>query len=73
MSPVITTLQIHLLIFLHLADQFFEASRIDEIICIKLPNLKTNFAGDLTRIVTSVMLYGLYGNINLYSLYMSGT
>ena len=32
----------HLLIFLHSADQFLEASQIDEVICAELPILKTD-------------------------------
>ena len=34
--------------------------------------METDPTGDLTRVVTSIMLYGPYGNINLHSLCMSG-
>lgn len=33
--------------------------------------LETNFTGDLTKIVTSIMLYNPYKNINFYLPYMS--
>ena len=62
----------HLLIFLHSADQFLEASQIDEVICAKLSTVETDPTGGLTRSVTSVMLHGSCGNINLHSPCMSG-
>ena len=58
---------IHLLIFLHSADQFLEASQIDKVICAKLPTVETDPNGQLIRIVTSVMLHGPYGDINPHS------
>ena len=61
----------HLLIFLHSADQFLEASQIDEVICAKLPTIETGPNGELTRIVTSVILYGPCGDINSHSPCMS--
>lgn len=64
-------LYIHLLIFLYSNNQFFEAFQIDEIICAELLILETNSTKKLIRIVTSVMLYGFYRNINPYSPYMN--
>ena len=61
----------HLLIFLHLADQFLEVFQIDEVICVELPTTETDPNGELTRIVTSVMLYGLSGDVNPHLPYMS--
>ena len=61
----------HLLIFLNSADEFLEASHIDEVICAKLLTVETNPTGELTRIMTLVMLHGLCGEINLHSLCMS--
>ena len=61
----------HLLIFLHSADQFLEASQIDEVICAELPTAETDPNGELTRIVTSVMLHGPCGDVNFYSLCMN--
>lgn len=57
-------LQMHLLIFHNLADQFLESSYINKIIYAKLPTMETNSTGELTKIVTSIMFYGLYGEIN---------
>lgn len=61
----------HLLIFLHLADQFLEAFQIDDIICAKLLTVKSDPTGELTRIVTSVILHGPCGDINPHSPCMS--
>ena len=61
----------HLLIFLHSADQFLEASQIDEVICAELPTAETDPNGELTRIVTSVMLHGPCGDVNPHSPCMS--
>ena len=63
----------HLLIFLNLADEFLKASHIHEVIYAELPIVESDLTSELTRIVTSVMLHGLYGKINLYSPYMSNT
>lgn len=63
----------HLLIFLNLADEFLETFHIDEVICAKLPTIEVDPNGELTRIVTSVMLHGLCGKINPYSPYISNT
>ena len=50
-------LYMHLLIFLHSADQFLEASQIDEVICAELSTAETDPNGELTRIVTSWSLW----------------
>ena len=63
----------HLLIFLHLADQFLEASQINEVIYTKLPTVETDPNGELTRIVTLVMLHSPCGDVNSYSPFMSST
>ena len=57
----------HLLIFLSSDDEFWEASHIDEVICAKFPTIETNLTGKFTRIVTSIMLHGPFGEINPYS------
>lgn len=62
---------IYLFIFFYSVDSFLETSQIDEIIYTKLLTLDTNPIGELIRILTSVMLYGLYKDINLHSTYMS--
>ena len=62
---------IHLLIFLHLADQFLEASQINKVICTKLLTAETDPHGELTRILTSVILHGSCGDVNPWSLCMS--
>ena len=61
----------YLLIFLNSADAFFEASHIDEVICAELPTVESDPTGELTRIVTSVMLHGPCGEINSHSPCMS--
>lgn len=62
---------IELLMFLHLPDQFLEASQIDEVICADLPTAETDPNGELIKIVTSVMNYGHCENVNLHSPCMS--
>lgn len=62
---------IHLLIFLYLDNQFFKVFHNDEVIYAKIPTLETNLSGEFIRIVTSVMLYGLCGDINFHFLYIS--
>lgn len=57
---------IHLLVFIHSTDQFFKASQINEVICTELFMFKTDPTRKFTRIIASVILYGLYGNINFY-------
>lgn len=54
----------HLLIFLNLADEFLKAFHIDELICAKLLIIKTDLTGEFIKIITSVILYGLYGVMN---------
>ena len=61
----------HLLIFLNSADEFFETSHIDEVICAKLLTVESDSTGELTRIVTSVMLHGPCGEVNSHSPCMS--
>lgn len=61
----------HLLIFLHPDGQFLEASHIDEVICAELPTPETDPSGEITRIVTTVMLHGPCGDINPHSPCMS--
>ena len=61
----------HLLIFLHSADQFLKAFQIDKVICAELLTTKTDFNGELTKIVTSVMLHSPCGDINPHSPYIS--
>lgn len=61
----------NLLIFLNLADKFLEASYINEVICAKLPAYETDPIGELTKIVTSVILHGPCGKINPNSPCMS--
>lgn len=57
----------HFLIFLNLADEFLEASHIDEVICAELPTIETDPISELTRIITSVRLHGPCGEINIHS------
>lgn len=64
-------LHIHLLIFLHSADQFFKAFQIDEVIYAKLPTAKKDLNGKFIRIVTSVILHGPCGDINPHLFYIS--
>lgn len=64
---------IYLLIFLYLVKQFLDISQIDKIIYIIILIIKYNPVKELTRIVTSIMLYSLYGNINPYLFYISNT
>ena len=61
----------HLLIFLHLADQFLEASQINKVIYAKLLTKEIDFNGELTKIVTLVMFHGLCGDVNPHSFCMS--
>lgn len=61
----------HLLIFLHLADQFLKASQIDEVICAEILIVKSDPTGELTRIVTSVIIHDPCENINPHSPCMS--
>ena len=44
---------------------------MDEVICAELPTAETDPNGELTRIVTSVMLHGLCENVNPHSTCMS--
>lgn len=60
----------YLLIFLNLTDEFFEVCHIDEAIYAKLPTVEFNFLNKLTRIVTTVILYGPYSEINSHSPYI---
>ena len=62
---------IYLLIFLNSVDKFLEAFYIDKVICAKLPTIDVNVTGKLTKIVTSIILYGLYEKINHYLPYRS--
>ena len=57
----------HLLIFLYLADQFLEASQINEVIYAKLPNAETDPNGELTRIVTLAILHSPCRDNNFHS------
>lgn len=63
----------HFLIFLHLADQFLGASQIDEVIYAKFWKTETDRNEKFIKILTSVILYGLCGDINSHSLCMSST
>lgn len=63
----------YLLVFLYSTNQFFQISQIDEIICIKLSLLETNSTRKLIKIVTFVILYYLYRNINRHLLYINNT
>lgn len=62
----------HLLIFLHSADHFLETSQINEVICAELPSIETDPTGELTGIMTSVMLPGPCEDINIHSPCLSG-
>lgn len=62
---------IHLPIFLNLADKFLEVYYIDKVICAKLPIIESDPTGELTKIVTLVMIYSLYDNMNFYLFCMS--
>lgn len=57
---------IHLSIFFNSANEFLETFHIDEVICAKLPVIETDQTGELTRIVTSVMLHSACRDINSY-------
>lgn len=63
----------YLLIFINSADKFLKAFHIDKIICAKLLIVEIDLTDEFTRIVTSVMLYGPYGEINSHSPCMSNT
>lgn len=62
---------IHLLIFLNSIDEFLKVFHIDEVIYTKLFIIENNVIIELTKIITSVILHGLYGDINPNSLYIS--
>lgn len=57
----------HLFIFLNLVDEFLKVSYIDKVICAKLLIKESNLTSELIEIITLVMLYNLYKEINLYS------
>lgn len=57
----------HLLIFLNLTNKFLEAFHINKIIYVKLFTIKTNFTGEFTKIIASVIFYDSCGEANLYS------
>lgn len=56
----------HLFIFLTSAKEFFETSYIDEVIYVKLLMIESDSTSELKRIVTSIMLHGLFREINSY-------
>lgn len=64
-------LYIHFFIFLNLANEFLKVSYINKVICTKLPIKKSNLTSELIEIITWVMLYDLYREINLYSSFIS--
>lgn len=61
----------HLLIFLYSANQFLEISYMNKIIYAKLSIAESDYTEELTKIVTLVMLYCPYGDINPHSPTMS--
>lgn len=63
----------HFFIILHWINKFLEAFYIDKVIFAKLLIIETEPIGKLTRIVTSIMLFGYCKKINFYSLYMNNT
>lgn len=64
---------IYLLIFFKSVDEFLEAFHIDEVIYAKLLIIETDSIGELTRILTSIILHSLCGEINPNSFCMSNT
>lgn len=61
----------YFLLFFHSIDQFLEIFQINKVICIKLSILKSNLIRKFTKIITLVILYGLYKNINSYLFYIN--
>lgn len=60
----------HFLIFLHLVDQFFETSKTDEIICVKLFIIETDPREKFIKIITSIMLHDSCVDINSHLICM---
>lgn len=54
----------HLLLFLYLENQIFDAAKIDENVSAELPTEENDLNGELFGIVSSVMLHGPCGNQN---------
>lgn len=63
----------HFLIFLKLVNKFLEASHIDKVICTELSTIVIDSTDKLIKIVTFVILYGLYRKANFHSSCMSNT
>lgn len=61
----------HLLNFLHPNNQFLEASHINEIICTKFSNFKTDLSRELIRIMTLIIVNKPYRDINPHFPFMS--
>lgn len=62
---------IYLLIFLNLANEFFEIFHINKIIYTKLLIVESDLTNKLIKIVISIKIYDLYRRFNFYSSYMS--
>ena len=60
----------HLLLFLYLENQIFDAAKIDEIVSAELPTEENDLTGELFGIVSSVMLHSLCGYQNPNAPYM---
>ena len=58
---------------MYLLDQFFKISQIDEIIYAELSKIKSDFIKEFIKIITLIMFYELYKNINSYLLYIKNT
>lgn len=62
---------IHFLIFLYREDQFYNLSQINKIIYAKLSIVEFDLIREFIKVVTLIILYSLYGDINPHSSYIS--